>query len=109
MTQETLSAAELQDFERTLNRFDPVLVRGVLDAVSEKPGRPEGATATVSGPLDFGSVPAGVLVYRADNGPVRLRLTITEITGAFYEEFELTDAEFGAFVRVAIERLERHP
>ncbi len=108
MTQETLSAAELQDFERTLNRFDPVLVRGVLDAVSERPGRPEGTTATASGPLDFGSVPAGVLVYRADGGAVRLRLTVTEITGAFYEEFELTDAEFAAFVRVAIERLERH-
>jgi hypothetical protein len=109
MTQEILSDAELKDFEGTLNRFDPVLVRGVLDAAGEKPGQPEGTTATASGPLDFGSIPAGVLVYRAENGAVRLRVTITEITGAFYEEFELTDMHFAAFVRVAIERLERHP
>ena len=109
MTEETLSDAQLKEYEATLNRFDPVLLRGVLDASGETPGRPEGTTDTASGPLEFGSVPAGVLVYRADNGAVRLRVTITEITGAFYEEFELDDAHFGAFVRVAIERLDRRP
>jgi hypothetical protein len=98
---ETLSDAQLKEFEVTLNRFEPVRVREALNA-----GKVAGA-AVASGPLDFGSIPAGVLVYRADSGLVRLRLTVTEITGAFYEEFEMADAPFSVFVHAAIERLSR--
>ena len=107
MPDKPLSDAQLKDFEATLNRFDPVLVRGALDAVGVAPAPGPGTDATASGPLDFGSVPAGVLVYRTETGQLRLRLTITEITGGSYQEFELTDAHLTTLVRAAIERLER--
>jgi|HubBroStandDraft_5_1064220.scaffolds.fasta_scaffold93445_2 hypothetical protein len=106
MPEKSLSDAELKDFEAALNRFDPVLVRGVLDDVGVAPLPGEGTDATASGPLDFGSIPAGALVYRTETGQLRLRLTVTQITGASYEEFELTDAHFATLVRAAIERLE---
>lgn len=104
MPQESLSDAELKSFEDSLNRFEPLHVRDALEAVSDKPVK--GKVPTASGPLDFGSVPAGVLVYRTENGGVRLRLTVTEITGAFYEEFELSDEQFIPLAQAAIERLE---
>ena len=97
----TLTDADLNEFEATLNRFEPVRVREALNA-----GKVAGA-GVASGPLDFGSIPAGVLVYRADSGLVRLRLTVTEITGAFYEEFEMADGPFSVFVRAVIDRLSR--
>ncbi len=104
MPQESLSDDELKSFEDSLNRFEAVHVRDALEAVSDKPVK--GKAPTASGPLDFGSVPAGVLVYRSESGGVRLRLTVTEITGASYEEFELSDERFIALARAAIERLE---
>jgi hypothetical protein len=107
MPEKSFSDAELKDFEATLNRFDPVLVRDALDAVGVAPLPGQGTDATASGPLDFGSIPAGALVYRTETGQLRLRLTVTEITGAFYEEFELSDDHFATLVGAAIERLER--
>jgi hypothetical protein len=99
--EQTLTDAKLKEFEVALNRFEPIHVRDALNA-----GKVAGV-GVASGPLDFGSIPAGVLVYRADSGLVRLRLTVTEITGAFYEEFEMADAPFSGFVHAAIERLSR--
>jgi hypothetical protein len=104
MPQESLSDDELKSFENSLNRFDAVHIRDALEAVSDRPVK--GNVPTASGPLDFGSVPAGVLVYRSESGGVRLRLTVTETTGASYEEFELSDERFIALAQAAIERLE---
>ncbi len=104
MPQEPLSDAELKNFEDSLNRFEAVHIRDALEAVGDKPVR--GKLPTASGPLDFGSVPAGVLVYRSESGGVRLRLTVTEITGGSYEEFELSDEQFVTLAQAAIERLE---
>jgi hypothetical protein len=104
MPQESLSDAELKNFEDSLNRFEALHIRDALEAVSDKPVK--GKVPTASGPLDFGSVPAGVLVYRSEDGAVRLRLTVTEITGASYEEFELSDERFVALAQATIERLE---
>jgi hypothetical protein len=100
----SLSDDELKSFEDSLNRFEAVHVREALEAVSDKPV--QGKMPTASGPLDFGSVPAGVLVYRSESGGVRLRLTVAEITGGSYEEFELSDERFIALAQAAIERLE---
>jgi hypothetical protein len=104
MPQEPLSDAELKNFEDSFNRFEALHVRDALEAVSDKPVK--GKVPTASGPLDFGSVPAGVLVYRTEDGAVRLRLTLTGITGASYEEFELSDEQFIVVAQAAIERLE---
>ena len=104
MPQESLSDAELKSFENSLNRFEAVRVRDVLETLSDRPVK--GKAPTASGPLDFGSVPAGVLVYRSESGGVRLRLTVTEITGASYEEFEISDERFIALAQAAVERLE---
>jgi hypothetical protein len=104
MPQEPLSDDELKSFENSLNRFEAIHVRDALEAVSDRPVK--GKVPTASGPLDFGSVPAGVLVYRSESGAVRLRLTVTEISGASYEEFELSDERFIALAQAAIERLE---
>jgi hypothetical protein len=104
MPQESLSDDELRSFQNSFNRFEAVHIRDALEAVSDKPLK--GMAPTASGPLDFGSVPPGVLVYRSDSGGVRLRLTVTEITGASYEEFELSDERFISLARAAIERLE---
>jgi hypothetical protein len=60
-----------------------------------------------SGPLNYGSVSPGVLIYRIDGGPARLRLTVAEMTGATYEEFELSDTRLRRLARAALEQLER--
>lgn len=108
MSQELLSDGELKAIAADLNRFEPARVRAVLDEVGERPVPGDRPNATASGPLNFGSVPAGVLVYRMGSGSVRLRLTVTEITGASYEEFELSDAGFARLAHAAVERLD-HP
>lgn len=105
MSQESLSDSELKALEATLNRFEPTEVREALNRVGHKATSADSANATASGPLDFGSIPAGVLVYRGENGVARLRVTVTEMTGAFYDEFELPDARLAALVRTAVETL----
>lgn len=110
MPQDSLSDAELKALEAELNRFEPLQVREALNRVGERATNADGTNATASGPLDFGSVPAGVLVYRGENGAARLRVTVTEMTGAFYDEFERSDARLAALVRTAVESLEQqHP
>jgi hypothetical protein len=104
-----LSDAELKAIEVSLNRFEPVHIREAIDLAGATLAREEPTSIAASGPLDFGSVPAGVLVYRTERGQVRLRLTITEMTGGSYEEFELTDAQLAALARAATDRLERRP
>jgi hypothetical protein len=106
MPQEALSDTELKALETSLNRYEPARVREALDDVHETSPRGADTNATASGPLDFGSVPAGVLIYRGEDGVPRLRVTVTEITGAFYDEFELTDARLKALVEAAVNRLE---
>jgi hypothetical protein len=104
MPQESLSDDELKSFENSLNRFDALHVRDALEALSDRPVK--GKVPTASGPLDLGSVPAGVFVYRSESGGVRLRLTVPENSGPSYEEFELSDERFIALAQAAVERLE---
>ena len=86
MSDEPLSDAEVRSLEAALNRYEPGEVRAALDAV----GPVSGARAGGSGPLDFGSVPPGVLVYRNERGVLCLRVTVSAMTGATYDELEMS-------------------
>jgi hypothetical protein len=89
-----LSDDDLASFQARLNAFEPHDVHAALDGIDQHPLRgPDVDTGTVaSGPLDFGSVEPGVLVYRLDPGRVRFRITVAEINGGFYNEVEVSDA-----------------
>jgi hypothetical protein len=105
MPDEHLSDDALQELQRGLARFEPKDVRGAIDAVGKqsrsKP--PNGA----SGPLDFGSIEPGVLVYRDESGTLRMRVTVTEMTGGTYEELEMSDGEFKELASSIIDHLVR--
>ncbi|MBV9950160.1 MAG: hypothetical protein JOZ69_25190 [Myxococcales bacterium] len=95
-----LSDAELIALQNDLNKFAPGDVR---EAIEQQPCSRPGAGA--SGPLTFGSVEPGVLIYRLDPDVVRLRVTATDMTGGLYEEFEFSDDGLRAFVRGVVEQL----
>jgi hypothetical protein len=105
MPDEQLTDDALLGLQRGLARFEPKDVRGAIDAVGT-PSRlkpPNGA----SGPLDFGSIEPGVLVYRDEGGTLRMRVTVTEMTGGTYEELEMSDPEFKHLVSAIIDHLVR--
>jgi hypothetical protein len=103
MRSDRLSDDALASLEKRLNRYEPRDVRDALHAVRFVPRR----TAGASGPLDFGSVAPGVLVYRDEAGVVRIRVTVAEMTGATYDEVELFDDEVPNLATAIDDRLVR--
>jgi hypothetical protein len=105
MPNEQLSDEALERLQRGLARFEPKDVRGALDSIDL-----QNRSKTLNGgagPLDFGSIEPGVLVYRDEDGTLRMRVTVSEMTGATYDELELSDAEFERLAHAVIDRLER--
>jgi hypothetical protein len=102
-----VSDAELRELQDRLNAFEPHEVHAALGTL--EPSGAAGPRADIgkvaSGPLDFGSVEPGVLIYRLEPGKVRLRITVADMTGGYYDELEVPDATIGAVVEELTGRL----
>jgi hypothetical protein len=101
---------EARSLAEALNKFEPSDIRDALDGMSEaiaRVGPPEkpGTSAVSSGPLDFGSIPPGVFIYRTDAKTVRMRLTVARITGGTYDEIELPPDDLRRVVAALLQEL----
>jgi hypothetical protein len=107
----TPSEDELSSLQAKLNAFEPGDVHAALDGIEQHPLRgPDVDTGTVaSGPLDFGSVQPGVLIYRATIGRVRIRITMANINGGSYDELEMSDASLRGLVAALLAKLAPSP
>jgi hypothetical protein len=104
-----LTDDEAKALADALNRHEPQEVHETLDAMSDRILRHAGvgAGAVASGPLDFGSVEPGVLIYRTDSQHVRMRITVSEMTGGVYDDLELPPDAFRELVAALLEALEK--
>jgi hypothetical protein len=59
-----------------------------------------------SGPLAFGATDPGVLAYRTDAQTVRMRITIADMTGGVYADFELPQDVFRTLIAALLASLE---
>jgi hypothetical protein len=105
-----LTDDEARKLAGELNRFEPKDVHAALDGIDDHPlrGPDRGHERTGSRPVG-GSGDGGVLIYRGEDGRFRLRITVTDITGAFYDELVLSGASLrglGAALLATLE--ERH-
>lgn len=102
-----LTEDELKALQDRLNVFEAHDVHAALQRMEARPlGGHDVDTGTVaSGPLDFGSMEPGVLVYRLDRGKVRVRITVSEMTGGYYDELEVSDATVRGLVDALVARL----
>jgi hypothetical protein len=98
----------LEAMQDLLNRFEAKDVHRALEALAPPASEgPDGAASIVgTGPLDFGSIEPGVLVYRTETGRVRLRVTWADIEGGSYDEFEGSEAGVGRLVDAVVSNLE---
>jgi hypothetical protein len=106
-----LTADEAKKLELALNRFEPKDVHLALEGIDEHPlrGPDIGHQRTGARAVDPPGVEAGVLIYGGEDGQFRLRITVTEITGAFYDELAMSGASLrgmGAALLATLE--ERH-
>jgi len=87
-----LTENEAQKLEEALNRFEPKDVHVALDGIDEHPLRGPDTSHQRTGArsVETPGVEAGVLIYRADDGLFHLRITVTEMTGAFHDELEMS-------------------
>jgi hypothetical protein len=92
---------------RTMNRYEPSDIHAALDDMRElvETGGGSRRATVASGPLDFGSVAPGVLIFRTDAQTVRMRLTLAEMTGGLYDEIELAPDAFRRFAAALLEAL----
>jgi hypothetical protein len=104
-------AKELAD---ALNKYEASDIHDALDAmgdVSLRSAGPGGSNrgAVTSGPLDFGSVDPGVLIYRTEGDTVRMRVTVAQMTGGTYDEIDLPPDAFRGLAAALLETLaKRH-
>jgi hypothetical protein len=99
----------LEAMQDLLNRFEAKDIHRALgDLEPQASDGPDGAAAIVgAGPLDFGSIEPGVLVYRTESGRVRLRVTWADIEGGSYDEVEGSEGSVGRLVDALVSALER--
>ncbi|MGD0673930.1 MAG: hypothetical protein ABSC94_00840 [Polyangiaceae bacterium] len=100
---------ELKAIQDELNKYEPKDIRLALDGKHPLRGAEARTDSIASGPLDFGSVQPGVLIYRLEPGRVHIRITDAEMTGAFYDDLEVPDASVRALASALAATLEnRH-
>jgi hypothetical protein len=99
----------IEEMRHALNRFEARDVHQALgDVGPDASAGPDGSASIVgSGPLDFGSIEPGVLVYRTESGRVRLRVTSTDIAGGSYDEVEGSEDSIRRLVDALVSLLER--
>jgi hypothetical protein len=105
----SLTDAEAKALADALNKYEPKDIHDALDAMADRGLRSSapGAGEVASGPLDFGSVEPGVLIYRTDAQTVRMRLTVAEMTGGMYDDFEMPPDAFRQLVAALLETLRK--
>jgi hypothetical protein len=106
-----LTEEESQKLADALNRFEPKDVHVALDGIDEHPLRgPEvSQQRTGARTVEVPGTEAGVLIYRGDDGLYRLRVTVTEMTGAYYDELAMSGPSLCALVTALVAKLEgRH-
>jgi hypothetical protein len=106
-----LTEDETQKLVDALNRFEPKDVHVALDGIDEHPLRGPDRSHQRSGAreVETPGAEAGVLIYRGEDGLFHLRITVTEMTGAFYDELAMSGASLrglGAALLATLE--ERH-
>jgi hypothetical protein len=102
---------EAQKLEKELNRFEPKDVHVALEGIDEHPlrGPDRSQQRTGARSIEVPGVEAGVLVYRGEDGLFRLRITVTEMTGAFYDELALSGESLRGLGQALLATLEeRH-
>jgi hypothetical protein len=102
---------EAQTLEKELNRFEPKDVHVALDGIDQHPLRgPEPhQQRTGARSVEVPGVDAGVVIYRGEDGLFRLRITVTEMTGAFYDELAMSAASLRGLGSALLATLEeRH-
>ena len=104
----TLADDELLSLQSKLNAFEPQDVHAALDGIEQHPlcGPDVDTGVVASGPLDFGSAAPGILVYRTVAGRIRIRITMSAITGGSYDEIEVADASARGLVAALVAKLE---
>ena len=106
-----LSADEARKLEQELNRFEPKDVHLALDGIDTHPlrGPDVGHQRTGVRAIEAPGVEAGVVIYRGDDDLFRLRITVTEMTGAFYDELAMSGASLRGLGTALLATLEeRH-
>jgi hypothetical protein len=106
-----LTTDEAQKLEQALNRFEPKDVHLALDGIDTHPlrGPDLGHQRTGARAIESPGVEAGVVIYRGDDDLFRLRITVTEMTGAFYDELEMSGASLRGLGAALLATLaERH-
>jgi hypothetical protein len=91
---------------QALNQYEPKDVYASLDHLDGRLTRGPKMSAVASGP-SVGGVELGVLIYKIEGGRVRLRVTVTDIQGAFYEELEMPAANLEDLAKAMLATLER--
>jgi len=83
---------EARVLERELNRFEPKDVHLALDGIDDHPLRGPDMRHQRTGArsVEVPGVEAGIVVYRGEGGLFHLRVTVTEMTGAFYDDLAMS-------------------
>jgi hypothetical protein len=102
---DSMSDEEALKLRQELNKYDPKDVYDSLDCLDGRLTRGPKMSAVASGPSVAGG--EGVLIYTLDDGRVRLRVTVADINGAFYEELEMPAAELEDLVKAMLATLEK--
>jgi hypothetical protein len=104
----TLTDDEILSFQSKLNAFDAADVHAALDGIEQHPlcGPDVDTGVVASGPLEFGSVGPGILVYRTQAGRVRIRITVASISGGSYDEIEVSDGSARGLVAALVAKLD---
>jgi hypothetical protein len=97
---------ETLKLQHALNKYEPKDVYSSLDALDGRLTRGPKMSAVALGPSVGGGEP-GALIYELDEGRVRLRVTVADISGAFYEELEMPAANLEDLVAAMLATLER--
>jgi hypothetical protein len=96
---------EALKLRQALNKYDPKDVYASLDQLDGRLTRGPKMSAVAAGPSVAGD--EGALIYTLDDGRVRLRVTVADINGAFYEEFEMPASDLEDLVKAMLAALEK--
>jgi hypothetical protein len=103
---DTMTDDEARKLQRALNQYEPKDVYASLDGLDGRLTRGPRMSAVAAGPSVGGGAP-GALIYKLDDERVRLRVTVADINGAFYEELEMPATNLEDLIKVMLVTLER--
>jgi hypothetical protein len=101
---DTMTDDDALELQEALNKYEPKDVYASLDSLDGRLTRGPKASAVALGPSVAGG--EGALIYKLDTGRVRLRITVADMSGAFYEELEMPAPNLGDLVKAMLATLE---